>query len=52
VFLLYDELLAAEVDKKAFFGDRLKSRLNNETAFADIEQVTFKNFKMIEIVSD
>ncbi len=46
---MYNATNEEEVDKKAYFGERLKTSLNNNNAYVGIEQVTFRSFKVIEI---
>ena len=52
VLLIDSNTEVTDVDDKAFFGDRLYTSLPNNTAYTAVEQKTWRNFKILQIVSE
>ena len=51
--LLYDDVTEiTDVDVDKYFGDRLTTSLKNNTAYTKIEQKTFRQFKLMEILNE
>jgi hypothetical protein len=49
--LLIDRDNPVEVDENEYYGDRLKTALENNTPYIKIEKKTFLRHRMIEIIN-
>lgn len=50
--LLFNNIKEVEVDEKTYFQDRLYLSLPNNTSYVSMEEKKFREFKLIEIVSE